>query len=212
MEEKISWFGHASMLLKSGGKNIYYIDPFKFENRAKEKADIIFITHAHSDHCSSEDVSKILKPSTKIFASQGCHEVLGREVILTEPNKSYMHEGLKFETIPAYNTHPQRTAHPRSNNWVGYILELGGKRVYHAGDTDFIPEMKNLKNIDIAMLPMGNKYTMDVNEAILAANQIKAKVTIPIHYKLLLGDKYKEAEQQLKKGVKGEVRILKEVQ
>jgi L-ascorbate metabolism protein UlaG (beta-lactamase superfamily) len=95
---------------------------------------------------------------------------------------------------------------------VGYILSINNQTIYHAGDTDHIPEMKSLaeRNLDIAMLPIGGTYTMGVDEAVEAANTIKARVTIPMHYRRLLGDKYKEAEEKFRKEVKGKVEILEE--
>ncbi|PIZ97811.1 MAG: Zn-dependent hydrolase, partial [Candidatus Levybacteria bacterium CG_4_10_14_0_2_um_filter_36_16] len=132
-----------------------------------------------------------------------------------EPNKSYEINGFKFDTVPAYNVVPERLSfHPKSNNWVGYIFNLNGLTIYHAGDTDFTAEMNTFDklSIDIAMLPMGGTYTMNVEEAIEAANAIGAKKTIPMHYKSLLKEKACEAEEKLKKGVvNSEVVILEEL-
>ena len=130
------------------------------------------------------------------------------------PNHEYNVRGFKFQTVPAYNINPERlSAHPKSNNWVGYIFEVNGVKFYHAGDTDFIPEMNAFDKlgIDVAMLPMGGKYTMDVNDVILAVSVIKPKKIVPMHYKRLLGDSYKQAEKKLREGVKNaEVIILPE--
>ncbi len=213
MKAEISWYGHASFMMEdhATGMKIYHIDPFDFKGRTTKKADIVFITHAHFDHCSIEDLKQVLKQGTAVFAPSGCKEKLGVDVILTEPNKKYSHNGIKFRTIPAYNIHPSRLqAHPKANNWVGYIIDINGQSLYHAGDTDFIEEMKTLGKIDIAMLPIGGKFTMDVEDAIAAANTIKAKVSIPMHYKRILGEKSKEAEEKFRKGVKGTVHIFEE--
>lgn len=206
----ISWLGHASFKIRdeSSGNLIYYIDPFDFKLPEYEKADIIFITHAHFDHCSKDDVNKILKTDTAVIASANCFPSLNlssehqRQEVL--PNQSYTIKGVSFQTVPAYNVKPERlTYHPRANNWVGYILTVNGRKMYHAGDTDFIPEMKSFDKLrlNIAMLPMGGTYTMDVSEAIEAANAIGATITIPMHYKRLLVEKSKAAEEQFRRGV-----------
>ena len=205
----ISWFGHADFMLKAStnGLKIYYVDPFEFNPQGKEKADIVFITHTHFDHCSVGQIQQILKADTVIVSVPGCVESLNlpaERLLLVEPNKSYELKEFKFRTVPAYNIKPERTRfHPKANNWVGYIFNINGKLIYHAGDTDFIDEMKPLvdEKLDVALLPIGGTFTMDVDEAIQAANAIKAKITIPMHYFRLLGDKAKEAEEKFKAGV-----------
>lgn len=212
--ENLEWFGHASFqFTDQNGNKIYYVDPFDLKSKELEPADLIFITHAHYDHCSFDDVKKILKDDSIIVAPPDCLEKIGvqNQKQPVEPNKSYEVKGFKFSTIPAYNI--DKNYHPKENNWVGYIFEFNGKKIYHAGDTDFIPEMNNLKNLnlDLAMLPIGGTYTMDVDEAIEAANAIGAKTTIPMHYKRLLGELYKEAEEKFKTGVtNSKVLILEE--
>lgn len=216
--ENIKWFGHASFQFTDrNGNKIYYVDPFDLKGSKYEPADLIFITHAHPDHCSFEDVKKILKDDSILIAPPDCLNLIDvpNKKQSVEPNKEYEVKGFKFSTIPAYNDRPgQQISHPKENNWVGYIFELNGKKIYHAGDTDFTEEMKNLKdlNLDIAMLPMGGKFTMDVDQMIEAANVISAKITVPMHYRRLLGDSYKAAEEKLKKGVtNSKVVILEEV-
>lgn len=219
--ENIRWFGHASFVITDtvSGNRIYYIDPYELPTGSNlKKADLVFVTHAHQDHLSEGDIDHILKPETTVIAtpdSLATLKIPDEQKFPVASNKDYSIKGTKFETIPAYNANPERlNAHPKSNNWVGYILSVNNQKIYHAGDTDFIPEMKDLvaENIDIAMLPMGGTYTMDVSEAIEAANSIKAKITIPMHYRRLLGDKYKEAEEKLKHGVtSSKVVILEEV-
>jgi L-ascorbate metabolism protein UlaG (beta-lactamase superfamily) len=216
--ENIRWFGHASFaIIDSSNKKIYFIDPFEMPELGSERADLIFITHAHHDHLSEGDINHLLKPETIVIATSDSLATLNitdSQKFNVTPNQEYEIQGVKFETIPAYNNHPERTAHLKSNNWVGYILYVNGLKIYHAGDTDFIDEMKSLnsKNLDIAMLPIGGTYTMDAEEAAGAANAIAAKITIPIHYHRLLGDKAKNAEEKFKSGVtSSEVQILEEV-
>ncbi|HVT01480.1 MAG TPA: MBL fold metallo-hydrolase [Patescibacteria group bacterium] len=219
--ENIKWFGHASFVITDTvtGNRIYYIDPFELpKDKILEKADLVFVTHAHPDHLSEGDINAILKDDTIVVAtpdSLSTLQIPDEQKFPVAPNTFYTVKGIPFETVPAYNSNPEKlTFHPKSNNWVGYIITVNNQKIYHAGDTDFIPEMKDFpsKNIDIAMLPMGGHYTMDVDEMIDAANAIGAKVTVPMHYKRLLGDKATEAETKLREGVKNSiVKILKEV-
>ena len=219
--ENITLFGHASFMFvdKQTGQKIYYVDPFQLpKNPPAGGADIVFITHAHQDHLSPQDISQILKNDTVVVATPDSLQTLNitQEKFPVTPNNSYEIKGFKFETVPAYNIKPERlNFHPHANNWVGYIFNLNGKKIYHAGDTDFIPEMREFKslNLDVAILPMGGTYTMGVEETIEAANAIGAKITIPMHYKRLLGEKSAEAEEKLKKGVtNSQVLILQEMQ
>ncbi|MBI2581441.1 MBL fold metallo-hydrolase [Candidatus Woesearchaeota archaeon] len=231
--DSVNWFGHASFMFtdKASGNRIYYIDPFEFKGDGKANpsrqrstgpsrssdlgADIIFITHAHYDHCDPDSVKKILKPETVIVVPGGCKEKLGvrAEFVDAVPNREYDIKGFKFRTVPAYNIKPDRLQyHPKSSNWVGYVFQLNNQTVYHAGDTDFIPEMKQLGKISVAMLPIGGTYTMDVDEAIAAANAIRADVTVPMHYRRLLGSNYSSAEEEFRAGVKNSrVVILEQV-
>ena len=213
----LKWLGHASFMFidEASGNRIYYIDPFELKGTGHEKADIIFITHAHFDHCNPGSVQKILKPETVIVVPSGCREKLqvNAEFVDAVPNKEYNIKGFKFRAVPAYNNRPERLQfHPKSNGWVGYVLHISNETVYHAGDTDFIDEMKQLGKISVALLPIGGTYTMDVDEAIAAANAIKADVTVPMHYRKLLNEKSAAAEDKFKAGVKNSrVVILDEV-
>lgn len=211
----VKWFGHASFMFAEGGNRVFYVDPHEFNKLPSyEKADIILITHAHFDHCDSDAVKKVLKPTTVIAVPSGCREKLNvtARFVDVAPNNEYDINGFKFRTVPAYNTNPAKLQfHPRSNGWVGYVFSVNGQTVYHAGDTDFIEEMKSLGKISIALLPMGDTYVMSPDDAIGAANAIKADITIPMHYRRLLKEKYPEAEEKFKAGVKGRVVILDEV-
>lgn len=217
--ENITWFGHASFsFVDRNGNKIYYIDPFDLKTKALKDADIIFITHAHYDHFSQNDIKLISSENTMVVATGDVLEkidIQNNRKFEVKPNNSYTIKDFSFITTAAYNNHPQKlNFHPKNNNWVGYILGINEKMIYHAGDTDFIEEMKRLKdlNLDIAMLPIGGTYTMDVTEAAAAANAICAKVTIPMHYKNLLREKSKEAENKFKKLVtNSKVVILEEL-
>ncbi|MGC8647868.1 MAG: MBL fold metallo-hydrolase [Candidatus Micrarchaeia archaeon] len=212
MFEKIKWIGHASFCIETNGI-VVYIDPFRIsEQIAKEKADLILVTHAHFDHFSKEDIGKIKKPDTVIITStQTLPE--GKNVKVAKPGFRTNFNGIEIEAVPAYNIKKERLGfHPKSNEWVGYVIGTEFGKVYHAGDTDHIPEMKSLKNIELALLPIGGTYTMDVKEAIEATKSIEARYFAPMHYKNLLGlDGSKNAEEEFKKNVKNAV-IFSEVQ
>jgi len=211
----LSWFGHASFSIENKiGKKFYFVDPFDLKRLPNEKADAIFITHSHYDHWSPNDIRKLIKQDTVVVATNGCENLNlpSNAFMIVGPNRIVTVASIRIKTIPAYNIKPDRiTFHPKENNWVGYIFEVGETRIYHAGDTDFIPEMRNLIDIDVAMLPIGGTYTMDVKEAVQAANAIKAEVTIPMHYRRLLRDKAKAAEEEFKSGVKGKVVVMREL-
>ena len=201
---------HSAFIIKEKGKTIY-IDPFKVEG--SEKADIIFITHPHFDHMNVEDIKKIMAKDTIIVLPKDSVDKIDfAKTLGVEPNKEYTLEGIKFRTIPAYNVVESRLKnHPKENGWVGYIIKVDGKTIYHAGDTDFIEEMKGL-NVDVALIPIGGTYVMSVEEAIPAAKSINAKVIIPMHYKALLGEEgSKKAEEKFLKEVKN-AKILVEIQ
>ncbi len=216
--ENLFWIGHASFYIKNkAGLNIF-IDPFNIsEETAKNKADVILITHAHFDHCSKKDIEKIATQDTEIIAAPGCLSELDyKKLKIIQPNESLSVKGIEIETVPAYNIKKERVQfHPKSNNWVGYIIDVDGTKIYHAGDTDFIDEMNGLKskNIEFALLPMGGTYTMDEEEAVEAAKAINAKFIVPMHYKNLLGKVGSERiEKELKNKKRVNALILKEVQ
>lgn len=187
MLENIQVLCHSSIKINEG--KVIYFDPFKI-NKQYNDADIIFITHDHYDHYSEEDIDKVIKPDTTIVIPEGMQVKLLKKgiknsnIITVEPEKTYVVEGLKFETIPAYNVN--KAFHPKDNGWVGYILEIDGIRYYIAGDTDITEENKRVK-CDIAFVPVGGTYTMDFKEAAELVNEIKPKVAVPIHYGSIVG-------------------------
>ena len=186
MLENIELLCHSSIRINK--EKIIYIDPYKIEKDYND-ADLIFVTHDHYDHYSEEDIDKVKKEDTVIIAPEELLTKLLRKgirqdyIITVEPNKEYMTEGIKFETIPAYNTNKQ--FHPKENEWVGYIIEIKGIRYYIAGDTDITEENKKVK-CDVAFVPVGGTYTMDFKEAAYLINEIKPKIAIPTHYEKYL--------------------------
>ena len=181
--QHIHWLGHASFRIEDGATQIY-IDPWKIPSNLP-KADVIFITHAHYDHFSKEDIAKIAKEGTAYFAPKDVAYQIKGTVIAVTPGQTYNLGDLKIKTTPAYNIGKQ--FHPRQNNWVGYVIALStGQRIYHSGDSDFIPEMKIVVT-DFALLPIGGTYTMTAKEAAEAANAFKPQVVIPIHWGDIFG-------------------------
>lgn len=185
---------HSSIKIE-GDINIYF-DPFKIKEVLND-ADVIFITHEHYDHFSPEDILKIKKENTIIILPESMQNKaleLGFEksnIVLVIPNEKYVVENknLLFETIPAYNIN--KNFHKKEMNWVGYILNIEGKRIYVAGDTDITEENQKVK-CDIALVPIGGTYTMEAKEAAKLINIIKPKIAIPMHYGAIVGSKEDE--------------------
>jgi L-ascorbate metabolism protein UlaG (beta-lactamase superfamily) len=199
--QHIHWLGHATFRIEDGAKQIY-IDPWKLPPDSP-KADVILITHAHYDHFSQEDIAKVRKESTVFFAPKDVAYQIDANVIVTSPNQMYTVGELKVKTIHAYNIGKQY--HPKQNNWVGYVLTLSTEqKIYHAGDTDFTPEMRTVVT-DFALLPCGGTYTMTAKEAAEAANVFKPRAVIPMHWGDIVGTQA-DAED-VKKLFKGETLI-----
>ncbi len=176
-----------SCLLFQTKDTVLYADPLRLQDNLP-KADIILITHHHDDHCSKEDVEKIKKENTVIIAPKLASEKLNMATNIIEPEKSINVKGIEIRAVQAYNINkfrqPGLPFHPKGDG-VGYVFSLNNTKIYVAGDTDFIPEMKTLNHIDIAFLPIGGTYTMDVDEAVQAVSSIKPKMVVPIHYGVL---------------------------
>jgi len=177
----IKWLGHASFQIKADGKNIY-IDPY--EGEYKDKADIVLATHSHHDHCDPTKIRKVRKEDTLIIAPEDCASTIGGRIKTLKPGEKITLGNLTLEAVEAYNykrfRSPGNPFHPKGLG-VGYLITIGDKTIYHAGDTDFIPEMRQLKNIYLALLPSGDTYTMDNEEAAEAALTISPEVVIPMH-------------------------------
>lgn len=183
MIENIKWLGHSGFKIK--GEKTVYIDPFKI--KGGEPADIIIATHGHFDHLSPEDIKKVQSGKTVVVAPPDCSQKISGNVMPISPGESLVAHGIKIEAVPAYNTN--KNFHPKANGWIGAVVTISGKRIYHAGDTDKIPEMAMLKNIDIALLPVSGTYVMTAEEAADAANIIMPKIAVPMHYGSIVGAK-----------------------
>ena len=189
MIENIEVLYHSSIRISKN--KVIYIDPFKIDKNYND-ADIVFITHDHFDHYSEEDIDKVINENTTIIIPEELLTKLLRKginknaIITVEPNEKYMVQGIKFETIPSYNTN--KTFHPKENCWVGYIITLDDIRYYMAGDTDITEENRKVK-CDVAFVPVGGTYTMDFKEAAQLINEIQPKIAVPIHYGSVVGTK-----------------------
>ncbi len=178
---EIFWLGHACFKIKHYSGRIIYLDPYQIKE-GEEKADIIVTSHSHGDHFSKPDIKKIWKENTILIGPESIKKELekfnGKPLKIGE---TLTLEDLTIELVPAYTIN--KPTHPKSNQWSGTIIISADHKIYHAGDTERIPEMKNLskRKIDVAILPCGGTYTMDFEEATDAALDIKPKIVVPMH-------------------------------
>ncbi len=178
---KITWYGHASFKISNSA--VIYIDPYLVPSDA-EKADIVLVTHEHYDHCAVENIKALAKEDTVVVAPENCVSKLeGLNVKPISANESVEVKGVVITATEAYNI--DKPFHPKGLG-VGYIVEINGVKIYHAGDTDAIEEMRTL-NVDIALLPVGGTYTMNAEEAAAIVNEFKPKIAIPMHYGEIVG-------------------------
>ncbi|HRZ85184.1 MAG TPA: MBL fold metallo-hydrolase [Candidatus Paceibacterota bacterium] len=183
----IDFLGHSGFLIKVGNKRIA-IDPYNV-NRSLEKVDIILITHPHQDHCSIKDIDQLSKPNTTIIVPADCQSKVMKikdiNLKLITLGKKLDLDEIIIETFPAYNIN--KPFHEKSESWLGYIIHIGKTIIYHAGDTDKIPEFSSLskyseKNKFIAILPVSREFAMTAEEAADAASIINPSIAIPMHY------------------------------
>ena len=180
MVNNIFWLGHSSVRID--GQQVIYIDPWKLEN--PKKADIILVSHSHHDHLSSDDIRKIQKNDTVIITTQDSAADLSGDIRVVKPGDVVQIGEISIEAVPSYNV--DKAFHPKENEWLGFVITVGGKKVYYCGDTDFIPEMEKIE-ADIMLVPVGGTYTMNAEEAARAVNIIKPRTAIPIHYGDIVG-------------------------
>jgi L-ascorbate metabolism protein UlaG (beta-lactamase superfamily) len=204
MTVSIKWFPPSWVQIKARNK-IIYIDPAylrsyftKYPKKIEfsrwpdpidglpeklQKADIILVTHAHKDHAKDVTVKRLRRKDTFIVGPKRCRKNLGEDIAVVEAGEEITLKGIKIKVVDAYNTakgNSTRKVHHKGNG-VGYLITAEAKTIYHAGDTDFIPEMKKLGQVDVALLPIGGTFTMDLQEAARAAKAINPKAVIPMH-------------------------------
>jgi L-ascorbate metabolism protein UlaG (beta-lactamase superfamily) len=181
MKQQIVWLGHDSFRIDAS--QCIYVDPYQID--AGPSADIILVTHDHFDHCSPDDVAKIQQSHSVIITEGDAAQKLSGDVRVMLPGEELSLEDLTITAVPAYNTNKE--FHPKANKWLGFVMDIDGVRIYHAGDSDFIPEMKDL-DVDIALLPVSGTYVMTADEAVEAAVAINPKLAIPMHYGAIVGE------------------------
>jgi L-ascorbate metabolism protein UlaG (beta-lactamase superfamily) len=185
---EIKWLGNAGFFIRNS--LVVYIDPYNIKD-GMEKADLIFLTHSHYDHCSVADIQKIVKEGTRIIAPADCQSKVVRfkepiQIEVVEPGRELKFGDIKIDVLPAYNE--DKPFHSKEEGWVGYLIKINGLIIYHAGDTDKIPEMQKLTGHKqagkkfVALLPIGGRFTMSAEEAVEAAKMIKPDIAIPMHY------------------------------
>jgi len=188
----ITWTGHAGFKILHGNKKMY-IDPYKLSNKYENifDADIVLITHNHFDHLSIEDLKNIINERTVIVSARECLSQLKslkvKDLIGIDPHNNEKLDDLVVEAVPAYNVN--KDFHPKDDKKIGFIIKFGNDRIYHTGDSDIIPEMKDT-NPTIVLIPVSGTYVMTAEEASKAVNElINPKIAIPMHYGTIVGNK-----------------------
>lgn len=178
----IKYLAHASFQIAAQNK-VIYVD-LEAYGQASEKADLVLVTHSHTDHCNVSKINQVRKAGTLVIAPEDCVSKIGGNVKTLKPGEQTKIDGITVKAVEAYNVKrfrsPGNPYHPKGFG-VGYLITIEGKTIYHAGDTDLIPEMRKLGNIDVALIPSGGTYTMDNMEAASAVAAINPKTAIPMH-------------------------------
>lgn len=179
----ITFIKHGSLML-TYNKQVIQVDPVSeyADYSIFPKADVILITHEHGDHLDPKAIGVITKEGTMLIANEASQKKSGKGTVMKNGDKISILTNISVEAVPAYNTTPGReNFHPRHRD-NGYVLTIDGLRVYIAGDTEDIPELKELKKIDIAFLPVNQPYTMTVPQAARAAKMFSPKILYPYHF------------------------------
>ena len=182
--DAVTWLGHAGFRIEAGGATIY-VDPYRVGDGPP--ADLILVTHGHYDHFSPQDVERLSGEDTCVVAPPAVAERIEGRVLSVRPGESVDPlRGIEVTAVAAYNTSKRdpdgNVFHPREAGWVGYDLNVRGERLYHAGDTDVIPEMDAVAGVDVALLPVSGTYVMTAAEAVEAARRIQPAVAVPMHW------------------------------
>jgi L-ascorbate metabolism protein UlaG (beta-lactamase superfamily) len=209
--ESVTWLGHSGFLIRAGRAHVY-IDPYRVPDGAPA-ADVILVTHHHYDHFSPQDVEKLSTDRTWLIAPPTVAERVAGQVVSIAPGQLVEPDsvrGIDVRAVAAYNTSKRdregNPFHPREAGGVGFDLRVRGERLYHAGDTDVIPEMDEVHGVEVALLPVSGVYVMTAGEAAEAARRIAPKVAVPMHWGEHIGTR--DDAQAFARKAPVEVRIL----
>jgi L-ascorbate metabolism protein UlaG (beta-lactamase superfamily) len=212
--EALDWLGHSGFRLRAGRATVY-IDPYRVSPGAP-KADVILVTHGHYDHFSPQDIELLSHERTWLVAPAAVAERVSGNVLSIAPGEMLEDElvrGVAMAAVAAYNTSKRdpdgNVFHSPAAGFVGYDLNVRGERLYHAGDTDVIPEMDSVAGVDVALLPVSGTYVMTALEAAEAARRIAPRVAVPMHWGEHIGTRA-DAEA-FARAAPVEVRILEKV-
>ncbi len=195
----IHWLGHDGFRIDAV-KTLYF-DPYQISGQVP--ADIICVSHEHFDHCSANDIKKIQHPGTVIVTNSASAAALDGDVRVVTPGDTITFEGIEIEAVPSYNVN--KDFHPKASGMLGFVVTVEGTRIYHAGDADFIPEMKDVK-ADVALLPVSGTYVMTAEEAVQAALEIQPQVAIPMHFGSIVGSE--DDAQRFAESLKGSIKVV----
>ncbi|HWC32043.1 MAG TPA: MBL fold metallo-hydrolase [Actinomycetota bacterium] len=185
MLERFTWFWQSAYRWSADGLTVY-LDPRNVPE-GYDPADAIFITHAHFDHFNQDDIELLRKEDTVIVAPRDVASELSGDVVAVAPGDDVDVKGVKGQAVPAYNIAPDRLdKHPKENGWVGYMLSLGDLTIYHAGDTDHLPELEAI-DARLAFVPIGGTFTMDAREAAEFTKALSPEIAVPMHYGFVEG-------------------------
>ncbi len=188
MLDTIHWFGHDSFRID--GSSTVYIDPWKLPG-GQRAADVILVTHDHYDHLSVPDIERLTGPGTVVVGpAKVTQQLAGRETVTVRPGDTVDVGSARVTAVPAYNVDkfrkPGEVFHPREAGYVGYIVDMDGLRIYHAGDTDPVPELDDIE-VDVALVPVSGTYVMTADEALDFCRHITTKAVVPMHYGDIVG-------------------------
>lgn len=189
MAVTVKWLGHASFRI-AGESSVVYIDPWKLSEAGKD-ADVVLVSHSHYDHYSAADIDKVASEKTQIVGPADVIDKQGTGEVI-KPGETVQLGAASVTGVAAYN--PAKQFHPKSQNWLGFVIAVDSVRIYYAGDTDLIEEMQALEDIDVALLPVGGTYTMDAEQAAAAGERIKPGRAVPYHWGDIVGSQ-RDAER-----------------